>query len=395
MKLDLGAGAVSPAGFTPLGYAHGSEIFPLPFADGSIDTIRCSHALEHFPHRQVPAVIADWVRALRPGGELKIAVPNFRAVAEGYLAGARQPTEGYIMGGQADAADYHKALFDEEHLREILAGAGLVLLRPWTSEVPADCASLPVSLNLAGTKPFRSELKIAGVMTTPRLGFNDMWNCAIQALPRLGISLKNVSGAFWDQCLSLAIEQTIAEATPDYVLAIDYDSVFHAGHAAKLVELAMVHPEADAIAPVQSSRHGGAPLLGLAADEGEPIAGGTQVDVERSSFEVDLKRVRQAHFGLTLLRTDRLQALSKPWFLGRPNAAGEWRGGKLDPDIHFWRAWEAAGFSLFLAPRVVIGHLELMVRWPDADSLSPIWQQAKDWEATRKPPAGVWTGVPE
>ena len=48
-------------------------------------------------------------------------------------------------------------------------------------------------------------------------------------------------------------------------------------------------------------------------------------------------------------------------------------------------------FEVEPAPRVVIGHLELMVRWPDRD-MQPIWQAARDWEATRQAPAGVWTG---
>lgn len=230
-------------------------------------------------------------------------------------------------------------------------------------------------------------------MTTPRLGFNDMWNCAITALPKVGVEFTNVSGAFWDQSLTLALERVTADDVPDYVLTLDYDSVFHAGHVAKLIQLAMVHPDAHAIAPVQSSRHGAAPLFGLAADRGEPAADGRTVDVDRSSFEVDLVAVRQAHFGLTLLRTDKLLALPRPWFHGQPNAAGLWGTGKTDPDIYFWRQWERAGNTLMLAPRVAIGHLELMVRWPDQD-MRPIWQQAKDWEATRQPPGSVWTGEP-
>ncbi len=43
IKLDLGAGPVSPDGFIPMGRDHGSEIFPLAAADGSVDEIRASH----------------------------------------------------------------------------------------------------------------------------------------------------------------------------------------------------------------------------------------------------------------------------------------------------------------------------------------------------------------
>jgi predicted SAM-dependent methyltransferase len=89
IKLDLGAGSVSPPGFVPLGRDHGSEIFPLHYADGSVTEIRASHVLEHFPFRMLETVIADWVRCLKKGGKLKIAVPDFEKIAQNYLDGQR------------------------------------------------------------------------------------------------------------------------------------------------------------------------------------------------------------------------------------------------------------------------------------------------------------------
>jgi predicted SAM-dependent methyltransferase len=116
IKLDLGAGEKSPDGFTPLGNVNGTSIFPLPHSDGSVSVIRASHVLEHFPHGQIAAVLKDWVRALKPGGELRIAVPNFEWIAENYVAGQPINTQGYVMGGQVDAADFHKATFDKGYL---------------------------------------------------------------------------------------------------------------------------------------------------------------------------------------------------------------------------------------------------------------------------------------
>jgi hypothetical protein len=394
LKLDLGAGPISPAGFTPRGNINGTAIYPLSdIADGAASVVRASHVLEHFAHAEIATVLAEWVRVLAPGGILRIAVPDFRKVAEQYLSGKAIPTEGYVMGGQVDAADFHKAIFDEEHLKAALASAGMVLLRAWKSEI-ADCALLPISLNIEGTKPAQSQPKIKAVMTTPRLGFNDMWNSAITALPRLGIDFTNVTGAFWDQSLTLVMDRAIEDGEADYLLALDYDSVFTAGHVARLIELAMVHPEADAIAPIQASRHADQPLFGLSSETRTIRDDGKSVDVDRCEFEVDLVKVRQAHFGLTLIKVSALKALPKPWFVGTPNAEGEWKEGKLDPDIHFWRLWEREGRNLHLASRVVIGHLELMVRWPD-QNMDPVWQSAKDWSAANKAPAGVWTGVAE
>lgn len=278
-----------------------------------------------------------------------------------------------------DGADFDATGLADD-IRLEMAVAGLVLLRPWTPE------GNPAGLHLEGFKPHRRELVVKAVMSAPRLGFNDMWSCAAEVLPALGIQLSKVGGAFWDQSLTLGLTEALADGTADYILTLDYDSVFNRAHVARLLELALVHPAVDAIAPLQASRHNDKPLFGVRGDVG------TETEVARETVEVDLYPVAQAHFGLTLIKAEKLRALPKPWFAATPDANGEWGPGKLDADIHFWRQWEAAGFSLALAPRVVIGHLELMVRWPGQD-LAPLWQSAQAWERTRRAPAGTWTGI--
>jgi hypothetical protein len=360
LKLDLGAGEISPPGFTPLGHDHGSEIYPLPFAAGSVDEIRASHVLEHFPHRQLAEVLADWVRALKPGGILRIAVPDFAKVASGYLDGAPQPTEGWVMGGQTDADDFHKSIFDETKLKRLLSAAGLVLLRPWTSDA-GDCAGLEISLNLEGSKPHAPELRISGAMSVPRLGFMDNMFCAMESVLALNIKFRKHGGAFWGQSLTNVFERILDEDQADLILTVDYDSIFTPKQLASLVQLMMLHPEIDALAPIQSSRHLKSTLFTVRGENGnEPI-------IKRTDLAGDTFQVNTAHFGLTLIRTAALRALPKPWFHSVPSASGEWKDGDghIDEDIQFWRKWEAAGFSLHIATRVPIGHAELMVRWPD------------------------------
>ena len=46
------------------------------FADGSMDFVFSSHLLEHFPREKVPAVLAEWARALKVGGHLVLYVPS-------------------------------------------------------------------------------------------------------------------------------------------------------------------------------------------------------------------------------------------------------------------------------------------------------------------------------
>jgi len=384
VKLDLGAGDRSPEGFTPLGRAHGSDIFPLPYGDGTVDEIRASHVLEHYPFRQVPDVVAEWVRVLKCGGRLRIAVPDFADISRRYLAGEQQPTEAYIVGGQVDDSDYHKAVFDRDKLRAVMAGAGLALLRGWDSELE-DCASYPISLNIEGTKPFASAIKVSAAMSVPRLGFMDNFGCAFDALlPIGGIKVRRQGGAFWGQALTNCLEIILEEDEPDAILTLDYDSVFTLASVAHLMQLMIVHPEADAIAPLQASRHLTTALFTKKGEDGDAIA-----RIDRELMKPDLMPISTAHFGLTLIRADKLRALPKPWFLPVPDSAGGWHDGHVDEDINFWVKWEKAGNSLFLANRVVIGHLEVMARWPDQD-LQTIYQSMRDFN-TDGPPAEIWS----
>lgn len=373
IRLDLGAGKISPSGFVSVGRDYGTEIYPLAYADGSVDEIRASHVLEHFPHGQVEAVISDWVRALKKGGKLKVAVPDFRKIAEGYLAGAQAPHEGYLMGGQTDRNDYHQALFDRDKLRRLMAGAGLVMTRPWVSEID-DCASYPISLNLEARKPHVGEIRVSGAMSVPRLGFMDNLFCCIEAVIPCNVKLRKHGGAFWGQSLTKVFERIIEEDNPDAILTIDYDSIFLPRHLAQLMQLMMLYPEIDALAPIQSSRHLPTTLFTVHGTHGEnaPL-------IPRSQFEDDTTRVATAHFGLTLIRTSALKRMTKPWFHSQPSAAGDWHDGHLDEDIAFWRKWEAAGNSLHLANRVAIGHAELMCRWPDIN-LHVHYQSMSDFQ---------------
>jgi SAM-dependent methyltransferase len=361
IKLDLGAGDVSPEGFVPLGNVNGSSIFPLPHADGSVSVIRASHVLEHFPHGQIAEVLKDWVRALKPGGELRIAVPNFEWIAENYVAGQPINTQGYAMGGQIDEADFHKAIFDKSSLTQQLAGAGLMLIREWKSELQ-DCAALPVSLNLCGTKPHQSEISVSAVMSMPRLAFTDNMFSAIEALPPLNVKLRKHTGAYWSQCIERVIEEAIEQDKPDAILTLDYDTVFSRRDASMLLQLMCCHPEADAIAAIQSGRGKDLPLFTIKAENGLNAS-----TIAAEEFEPNLTKVTTAHFGLTLMRAEKFKSLPKPWFQDVPAPDQTWGEGRRDADIAFWDKWGAARNSLYIANRVPVGHLELMIKWPGRD----------------------------
>lgn len=375
VKLDLGAQDISPEGFVPLGHNHGTEIYPLNVADESVNVIRASHVLEHFPHAQVPEIVKHWASKLKPGGVLKIAVPNFEYIAKAYLDGEQVPIEGYAMGGQTDADDFHRALFDPATLVDLFRGAGLTDIGVWESDC-ADCSRLPVSLNMRAVKPVKLEtpFKIVACMSMPRTCWTINFRCATEQLVKVGVPLQTFEGVFWGQCLERGFDKLIEDGI-DAILTVDYDSVFTAQHVQTLTRLMLLNPDAGAICALQSARGWNSVLATI--DVGLP-GNAVPTKIPRTLMNQDIVKLRTGHFGLTLIRTAALKSVPKPWFLGVPAPDGGWGEGHVDEDIHFWRKWAEHGKTLFAAPRVVIGHVQPMIKWPGRD-LGVIHQRVSDY----------------
>lgn len=49
----------------------------IPLPDNHADVVFSSECLEHFPWREYPKALAEWCRILKPGGMIRIEVPDF------------------------------------------------------------------------------------------------------------------------------------------------------------------------------------------------------------------------------------------------------------------------------------------------------------------------------
>ena len=110
-----------------------NNILKLDFEDNSVDIIYASHVLEYFDREEAWLVLKEWYWVLVPGGILRLAVPNFEAMANLYVENKcnLQQIIGPMYGRMKmdDSYIYHKTVYDKSSLSELLLSAGFKNIR--------------------------------------------------------------------------------------------------------------------------------------------------------------------------------------------------------------------------------------------------------------------------
>lgn len=140
MKLHLGCGKRHLPGFVHIDAVdfphvdHVATIDNLSFiADNSVELIYNCHVLEHFKRRDVPRVLREWRRVLKPGGVLRISVPDFASLCKVYQKydGNLDLVVGALFGRQDYLYNIHYNVFDFATLSRFLTDAGFASVRPY------------------------------------------------------------------------------------------------------------------------------------------------------------------------------------------------------------------------------------------------------------------------
>lgn len=114
-------------------HVHHSDIFNLPCQRGTVDLIYSSHVIEYFDRFEIFHLLSEWNAFLRPGGTLRVAVPNFEVMSKLYvekkcdLSNILGPLYGRMKSGQGNI--YHKTTYDFDSLRGVLEKSGFVDVR--------------------------------------------------------------------------------------------------------------------------------------------------------------------------------------------------------------------------------------------------------------------------
>lgn len=182
MRLNLGCGPKTPSGWINVDYFIGARLMknpllrwifrktgivkmdwspeiyihdlrrPLPWSNDSVDAVYSSHTLEHLSKEAGAHLLTECYRTLKPGGVIRIVVPDLKAFVEQYLEGrfsSRDFIESLGVGTteQGDGllktflAPYvrfpHRCMYDPKSLVETLREIGFQaeLRKPFDSGI--------------------------------------------------------------------------------------------------------------------------------------------------------------------------------------------------------------------------------------------------------------------
>ena len=214
------------------------------------------------------------------------------------------------------------------------------------------------------------------ICSCPRLGFMDFMGFSLVAFAKHNVAVTHSYGAYWMQALSEAIKDSYEKF--DYIFVTDYDSLFTEQEVGRLLQQMEDNPKIDAICSLQAGR---------LVDFLFSVEGG---QISREEMSKELVPVRSGAFGLTIFRSSVFGKLKKPWFRHVPDSNGGWQNNsdKLDADMYFWKNFRECGKQLYLSTKNVIGHLELMVKWPDTN-LKGMYQTITSYKE-HGAPGDVW-----
>lgn len=134
IRLHLGCGGTYVRGWTNVDlFGSRADLYwdlrrPLPFPDESVSAVFHEHVLEHFDLPGAIALLAECRRVLRPGGVLRVGVPDFGRYAEsyvrcdGWLEELRPGRPARVLAlAEVAHGDGHRTLWDEDLLLRAFA----------------------------------------------------------------------------------------------------------------------------------------------------------------------------------------------------------------------------------------------------------------------------------
>ena len=123
MKIHLGCGKRFIPGFVhvdSVSFPHVDHVADIRrlhmLSDASADLLYACQVIEYFDREEVGTVLKEWKRVLRPGGTLRVSVPNFAVIVKLYKTGL--PLEWFLgtlygkIPDERGGFQYHRTIYD-------------------------------------------------------------------------------------------------------------------------------------------------------------------------------------------------------------------------------------------------------------------------------------------
>ncbi len=148
----------------------GMDVRRLDLPDACADVILASDILEHFSHREVDTVLAEWARVLKPGGEIIVRCPSLRLQVQAYMRGDwdADVASYMIFGGQTNPGDYHTMGFDQRSIRAHLSRAGLDVYDVEERDIPQSAQLINLNMVVRARKAAAATTSNPGQATLGR-----------------------------------------------------------------------------------------------------------------------------------------------------------------------------------------------------------------------------------
>ncbi len=111
-------------------FVHHNVEFGIPYPDRCATYVYSSHFLEHLFHEDAVRVLREMHRVMKPGGVVRVCVPDLAHYINEYRRGNKQFTlEGFFMTSAAGYFGRHKWMYDYPLMARELRRAGFRKIR--------------------------------------------------------------------------------------------------------------------------------------------------------------------------------------------------------------------------------------------------------------------------
>lgn len=175
VKVNLGSGGALLEGFINVdnfvevgsGSFRKADIRELPFERDSVDYILCNNVLEHLPMSDVPMVLYEIRRVLRPGGRAVLIVPDFRWLAKMWLEMEQERFHALawkwlaeeVYGNQIHEGEYHRTPFSPGYFNYVLQMVGFL-----NYKMTLYCANAELPADIPGLDPIGPQYRVRNDM---------------------------------------------------------------------------------------------------------------------------------------------------------------------------------------------------------------------------------------